>query len=94
MLSGMGLDEYTVEGQAIRRFSSPFEQIDRMLAWLEARRITFERARQIAQAEFDVSETDPWERDGARSRRAQRHWLTWVACASDHQCHELSRRDL
>ena len=59
MLSGMGLDEYTVEGQAIRRFPSPFEQIDRMLAWLEARRITFERAREIAQAEFDVSEIDP-----------------------------------
>jgi len=28
-----------------------------MLAWLEARRITFERAREIAQ--FDVSEIDP-----------------------------------
>jgi hypothetical protein len=58
MLSGMGLDEYTVEGEAIRRFSSPFEQIDRMLASLEARRITFERAREIAQAEFDVAEID------------------------------------
>ena len=30
-----------------------------MLAWLEARRITFERAREIAQAELDVSEIDP-----------------------------------
>jgi hypothetical protein len=94
MLSGMGLDEYTVEGQAIRRFSSPFEQIDRMLAWLEARRITFERAREIAQAEFDVSEIDPRNGMELDPRRAQRHWLTWVACASDHQRHELSRGDL
>jgi hypothetical protein len=58
MLSGLGLDEYTVEGEAIRGFSSPFELIDRMLASLEARRITFERAREIAQAEFDVAEID------------------------------------
>ena len=55
MLSGMGLDEYTVEGQAIRRFSSPLEQIDRMLPSLEARRITFERAREIAQADLDLA---------------------------------------
>jgi hypothetical protein len=72
MLSGLGLDEYTVEGEAIRRFSSPLEQIDWMLASLQARRITFERAREIAQAEFDVAGT---ERDAARSRRAQRHWF-------------------
>jgi hypothetical protein len=58
MLSGMGLDEYTVEGEAIRRFSSPLEQIDRMLASLQARHITFERAREIAQAEFDGAEID------------------------------------
>jgi hypothetical protein len=38
MLSGMGLDEYTVEGEAIGRFSLPFEQIDRMLVSLKARR--------------------------------------------------------
>jgi hypothetical protein len=68
MLSGMG--EYTVEGQAIRGFSSPFEQIDRILAWLEARRITFERARQIAQAEFDVAEIDP--RSGTELDPAER----------------------
>jgi len=54
-----GARRITVEGQAIRRFPSPFEQIDPMLAWLEARRITFERAREIAQAELDVSEIDP-----------------------------------
>ena len=58
MLGGMGLNEYTVEGEVIRRFSSPFEQIDRMLASLKAVRITFERAREIAQAEFDVAEID------------------------------------
>jgi hypothetical protein len=76
MVSGMGLDEATVEGEAIRRFSSPLEQIDRMLASLEARRITFERAREIAQAEFDVAkidarmELDPAERSAIGSTHA------------------------
>jgi hypothetical protein len=66
MLSGLGLDEYTVEGEAIRRFSSPLEQIDWMLASLQARRNAFERAREIAQAEFDVAEIDAgWELDPA-----------------------------
>jgi hypothetical protein len=37
MLSGMGLDEYTVEGEAIGGFSLPFEQVDRMLVSLKAR---------------------------------------------------------
>jgi hypothetical protein len=77
MLSGLGLDEYTVEGEAIRRSSSPLEQIDRMLASLKARRITFERAREIAQAAFDVAEIDarsgmeldPAERSAIRSTR-------------------------
>ena len=58
MLSGMGLDEYTVEGEAIGRFSLPFEQIDRMLVSLKARRITSARAREISQAEFDAAEID------------------------------------
>jgi hypothetical protein len=71
-----GLDEYAVEGQAIRRFSSPFEQIDRMLAWLEARRITFEPAREIAQAEFDVSGIDP--RSGMELDPAERSALGHV----------------
>jgi hypothetical protein len=70
MLSGLGLDEYTVEGKAIRGFSSPFEQIDWMLASLEARRITFERAREIAQAEFDVAEMDA--RSGMELDHAER----------------------
>jgi hypothetical protein len=76
MLSGLGLDEYTVEGKAVRRFSSPFEQIDRMLASLKARRITFERAGEIAQAEFDAEidgrsgmELDPAERSAIGSTR-------------------------
>jgi hypothetical protein len=58
MLSGMGLDEYTVEGEAIGRFSLPFEQIDRMLVSLKARRITSARVREISQAEFDAAEID------------------------------------
>jgi hypothetical protein len=100
MLSRLGLDEYTVEGEAIRGFSSPFELIDRMLASLEARRITFERAREIAQAEFDVAEIDarsgmeldPAERSAIGSTRV---WvLQIIPCASDHQRHELSRGDL
>ena len=83
MLSGIGLGEYTDDGEAIRRFSSPLEQMDRMLAPLEARCITFERAREIAQAEFDVAEIDtrsgmeldPTKRNGIGSTRV---------CSSDH----------
>jgi hypothetical protein len=58
MLSGMGPDEHTVEGDAIGRFSLPFEQIDRMPVSLKARRITSARAREISQAEFDAAEID------------------------------------
>jgi Resolvase, N terminal domain len=58
MVSGMGLAEYTVEGEAIGRFSLPFEQIDRMLVSLKARRITSARVREISQAEFDAAEID------------------------------------
>jgi hypothetical protein len=57
MLSGMGLDEYTVEGEAIGGFSLPFEQVDRMLVSLKARALP-PRAREISQAEFDAAEID------------------------------------
>jgi hypothetical protein len=87
----MGLDEYTVEGEAIRRFSSPLEQIDWMLASLERRRITFERAREIAQAEFDLAENEA-DLDPAVVPRVVQ--IIPGPCAADHQRHELSRGDL
>jgi hypothetical protein len=65
------------EFAAMLAFSSPLEQIDRMLASLEVRRITFERAREIAQAEFDVAEIDP--RNGMEFDPAER-----IAIGSTH----------
>jgi galactitol-specific phosphotransferase system IIB component len=82
MLSGMGLDEYTVEDEAIRRISSLFEQIDRMLASLKARRITSARAREIAQAEFDVAEIDA--RSGMELDPAERSAISSSRVGSSH----------
>jgi len=71
------------EFTAMLAFSSPLEQIDWMLASLEVRRITFERAREIAQAEFDVAEIDP--RNGMEFDPAERSAIgsTHVG-SSDH----------